>query len=128
MWVSSLLPSDSSYYEANRIVSRRFVQGYQILMPPPILIELINVLSKNNISKDKIKKEITLLTNNKNISIPNIENNLLIYAAQELAGRIKLKSQDFYIIVYAYLIKVTEFITFDKAQKISYDYIKKSLT
>lgn len=107
MWVSSLLPSDSSYYEAKRIVSRRFVQGYQILMPPPILIELINVLSKNNISKDKIKKEITLLTNNKNISIPNIENNLLIYAAQELAGRIKLKSQDFYIIVYAYLIKVT---------------------
>lgn len=50
----------------------------------------------------------------------------LISTALNLAGKIRLKSQDFLIVIYAYLSRVDEFITFDKAQKIGYDQVKKN--
>jgi predicted nucleic acid-binding protein len=114
IWISSLLENDANHFVAKRNIARYFTTGFTIILLPPVIVEIINILTRHGWSKHQVKKEIQTLTFTRNIRIVNIENSLLFEGAINLRIEQNIRSQDFLILVYCQLLKPQKFVTFDQ--------------
>ncbi len=114
IWISSMIEAETFHYESKRIIARHITTGFTIVFLPPVIIEIINILTRHGWSRQSVNREVHTLLSIKNTRVASIENNLLFEQAINLSIKQNIRSQDFLILVYCQLIKPDKFVTFDK--------------
>lgn len=114
VWIASLLENDYFHHQALRLIGKYSKLGYQIIIPLPVMLEIINVCMRE---KGKYWNIIMLLKNllksyKQNITV--LDAAILIETAMHFADKLSLKSQDFTIALYYAILKPEIFESYDK--------------
>lgn len=99
VWLSSLLKEDVNHKKADKIFEKYLSHEYQIIVPQPVLVEIINILNKNYWTLNSIRFFLRKLTKSKNIILLNIINKNLFNSIFKILSSDYLRSQDLYILI-----------------------------
>ncbi len=124
IWLSSILKEDVNHKKADKIFEKYLSHEYQIIVPQPVLVEVINVLYRKNGSFHNINGFLRETFKNENIIMSTINNYYMTKSIAEILKIGNIRSQDLYILIYCKYLKIDIFETFDKKQK---DYYIKNV-
>lgn len=113
VWIAFYLENDIFHYEAVRIVGKHEKRKFQIIIPVFVLIELITVLNRKGVEKDRIMDIIKYVQRTEKYMVYSITENDLIELALKHTSYTKLRTQDYIIYLNCVKLNATVFESFD---------------
>lgn len=121
VWISFLNKGDSFHYEAMKVIGKYTIKKYLFVIPLVVAIEIITVLTRNNISSEKIINLINGFKEIEKYQIISLSKDESLYMALKYRTIANLRSLDYIIFLHLLYYKPTRFETFDKKLRIAYN-------
>ncbi len=125
--ISSFLGDDRFHYESCRKIAHFKNRNFLIIIPLPVVLEIITVMHRKGLSISEIENIVINLKSKSHYKIVELPKEDLIQSAIYSYPNINLRSADYHIILYALYFNPTYFETFDLIQKTAYNLIKSKL-
>jgi len=123
IWIASLLKEDIFNAEAKRMIARYLKKSFSVIIPQPVLVEVINVVLRQKLEYKEVLDFIKNITTTRNINLVYLNNDVVLEKLPSLSQRLFIKSQDILIILYCEHFKPSQFETFDLKQRNCYNSI-----
>ncbi len=121
-WISFYSKSDVNHFLALRELNRFVKTNYSIILPEPILLEIISVLLRNGFHSKSIRKNLDNLDERYGVKVYHIPLQRITNKMMVLSNFTKLKAMDYQIVCHVLEISPTKFVSFDKKLMSSYNY------
>lgn len=120
----SLYLKDRNHTEAIKAMKK--YRNFMVQIPYVVIIEIVNILNKNQMSESRIRSIIHDLTKNpRNKIIYTERSDNWIENIMGLSRLVRLRSNDLLILSFAAFHKPSCFISFDLKLQKAYEYINK---
>ena len=120
VWIP-LFTNDFYSEEAFKIVVELSKYTTKVLLPAIVYAEVINCLKRFKVQRGKIDKIKKFFHENKNIQIVYPHKDFWLKKVEKYAEKVRLKTLDLLILIFALELKVDKFYSFDGRLNKAYD-------
>lgn len=99
IWISHYLNNDAFHLTSQKKIGHYFSRNFQIILPVPVIYEIITVLGKY-LPKDEVIKLINAINKSKNIQIVELNYDQIYLQLIKYLGKVRLRSLDYVIFAY----------------------------